>query len=54
MRAMPYPSALRVPMTPRSSSTMRVIVVRDTSAATRKNMSGKTVAILSMRSESPW
>ena len=41
----PYPSALCVPISVRSSSTMRVMLVSDTSAATRKNMNGRNAAI---------
>ena len=48
MRARPYPSALYRPMSPRSSSTMRVMVVRLTSTATTKNTSGNTVPMTSM------
>ena len=39
-------------MSMRSSSTMRVMVVRATSAATRKKMKGKNDAMASMRSAS--
>ena len=52
MRARLYPSALNVPMSTRSSSTMRVMVVSATRAATRKKMNGNTCAMLSTRSAS--
>ena len=43
--AFPYPSALYVPISPLSSSTIRVIVVRHTRPATIMKNNGKTVAI---------
>ena len=49
MRALLYPSALYVPISTRSSSTMRVMVVSDTKAATKKKMNGNTMAMRSMR-----
>ncbi len=52
MRAREYPSALNVPISTRSSSTMRVMVVSATSAATKKKMNGKNEAMESTRSAS--
>ena len=46
------PRALRVPIWVRSSSTIRVMVVRQTSAATRTKKTGKTAAIASTLSAS--
>ena len=45
-----YPSALRVPICRRFSSTMRVMVVEATSAATRKKNTGNTRAMAAIRS----
>ncbi|MNE94953.1 hypothetical protein D3C87_1995410 [compost metagenome] len=47
---LPYPSAFRVPICSRCSSTIRVIVVRLTSAAIRKKNTGNTLAIADNRS----
>ena len=44
MAASPNPSAFRAPISARWSSTMRVMEVRELSAATRKNTTGNTVA----------
>ena len=51
MRAFPKPSALKVPICMRSSSTMRVIEVSATSAATRMKKMGNTPAISSTFSQ---
>ena len=45
-----YPSALSVPISMRCSSTMRVMVVRLTSAATMKKITGNTSPTAAMRS----
>ena len=50
MSTAPYPSALIVPICSRCSSTMRVIVVKLTSAAIRKKNTGKADAIADKRS----
>ena len=44
MSNLEYPKASKQPIWLRCSSTIRVIVVRQTKAATRKKMIGKTVA----------
>ena len=48
----PYPSAFSVPICSRCSSTIRVIVVRLTRAATRKKIKGNTFPIAPIRSAS--
>jgi hypothetical protein len=45
-----YPNAFKVPIWVRCSSTIRVIVVRLISAATRKNIIGKTFPMFFSRS----
>ena len=47
-----YPSAFNVPICVRCSSTMRVMVVKQTSAATRIKNNGNTEAIASTFSAS--
>ena len=50
MRTGGYPRAFMAPICPRSSSTIRVMVVRATRAATRKKNTGKTVAMAAILS----
>ncbi len=50
MANLPYPSAFIVPIEVLCSSTMRVMLVRLISAATRKNRTGKTLPIAPRRS----
>ena len=47
-----YPNAFIVPMSVRSSSIIRVIVVRLTNAATRKKINGSTLPMAPIRSAS--
>ena len=49
MRPRGYPSALYRPMSPRSSSTMRAAVVRETRMATVRKMAGNATPIVSMQ-----
>ena len=48
-----YPKAFNVPICTRCSSTIRVIVVKQTKAATKKNINGNNSPITPIRSESP-
>lgn len=50
--AFPLPNAFKVPICNRSSSTILVIAVRQTNAATRKNMIGSNFPKLVIRSAS--